>query len=146
MSNTYAEQAHPIADLAADLTDLALEALGPARAGDDSVSTELELWRALTLELEREMRWRRFAPRDDSDPDGAAEQLVRRAVLRVAAELAPGLRPAELVERTRPAVAALRVPEQLRAALAGLFTRPAAGRRPLGESGLSRQLQLTSLN
>src|SRR5258708_4837964 len=116
MLNTFADQAHPITDIAAGLTDLALEALGPAGAGDDSVETELGLWHALTLELEREMRWRRFAPRDDYAPDGAAEQLIRRAVLRVAAELAPRLRPAELVERTRPAVAALRVPEHLRAA------------------------------
>jgi hypothetical protein len=38
------------------------------------------------------------------------------------------------------------VPEHLRAALARLFARPSAGRRPLGESGLSRQLQLTALN
>ena len=146
MSNTYADRDRPIADLAAGLTDLALEALGPAAPGDDSVETELELWHALTLELEREMRWRRFAPRDDFAPDGAAEQIIRRAVLRVAAELAPRLRPAELVERTRPAVAALRVPGPLRAALAGLFSGPAGGRRPVGESGLSRQLRLTALN
>jgi hypothetical protein len=145
MLTTSADKARPIADVAASLTDLALEALGPVGSGDDSVETELELWRALTLELEREVSWRRFAPRDDYAPDGALEQLIHRAVVRVAAELAPG-RPAELVARTRPRVAALRATESARAALARLFAPRPAGRRPLGESGLSRRLQVTQLN
>jgi hypothetical protein len=146
MLTTLTDQAHPITDLAAGLTDLALEALGPVGRGDDSVEMELELWRALTLELEREMAWRCFASPGDVPPGGALEQLVHRAVLRVAAALAPGRPPAELVKRTRPGVAALRVPDHLRSALTRLFARPSAGRRPLGGPGQARHLQLTAVN
>jgi hypothetical protein len=55
MSTYFSAQAPSIPDLAASLTDSALEALVDAGARGDSVEMELELWHALTAELEREL-------------------------------------------------------------------------------------------
>jgi hypothetical protein len=51
----FSDQAPSIPDLAASLTDSALEALAEAEVRGNSVEMELELWHALTAELEREL-------------------------------------------------------------------------------------------
>jgi hypothetical protein len=55
MLNLSCDQPHSIRDLAAGLTDSALEALTGAGVRGDSVEMELELWHALTAGLEREL-------------------------------------------------------------------------------------------
>ena len=55
MSTYLSDQAQSIPDLAASLTDSALEALAQAGVRGNSVAIELELWHALTTELEREV-------------------------------------------------------------------------------------------
>jgi len=78
--------ARSIADLAARLTDPALEFLGRFRAHGDSVEMELDLWHALTTELKREMSESRTLLRpSDGQRDGALKRVVHRAILRVAA-------------------------------------------------------------
>jgi hypothetical protein len=58
MNAIYSDHARLIPDLAANLTDRALEALAGAGVRGNSVEMELELWHALTAALERELRWR----------------------------------------------------------------------------------------
>jgi hypothetical protein len=53
MLRHFPERAHSVTDLAASLTDSALEALAEAGVRGDSVEMELELWHALTDELKR---------------------------------------------------------------------------------------------
>jgi hypothetical protein len=53
MLTLCSDQTQSIPDLAAGLTDSALEALAEAGARGDSVSMELGLWHALTAGLER---------------------------------------------------------------------------------------------
>jgi hypothetical protein len=53
MSILYSKKAHSVTDLAASLTDSALEALAEAGVRGDSVEMELGLWHALTAGLER---------------------------------------------------------------------------------------------
>jgi len=55
MLTHVSDRVRRIPDLAASLTDSALEALAAAGIRGDSVAMELELWRALTAELEREL-------------------------------------------------------------------------------------------
>ncbi len=55
MLTLVSDQAHSIPDLAASLTDSALEALAEAGVHGDSIAIELELWHALTAELEHEL-------------------------------------------------------------------------------------------
>ena len=53
------------ADLAAELTDYALEILAGLGLRGNSVEVELKLWRLLRTELDlMELRWRRFASRN----------------------------------------------------------------------------------
>jgi hypothetical protein len=144
---THADRPQTISDLAAGLTDLALELLGKAGARGDSVEMELELWRALTAEIEREFDRRRRAPsREDFHLRGVIEQAVHRAALRVAGAFEPDKHPAEIEAVVRAGVASLGVPADRRAALERLTPRPQASRRPLGRSGVLRRLQLTPLN
>jgi hypothetical protein len=86
MYTTTANPRHTTSDLAAGLTDLALEALARGKMPADSVEAELKLWHALEAELERDRRWQRTSP-----PHGTAiavgdvlQQVVRRATRRVA--------------------------------------------------------------
>jgi hypothetical protein len=81
MLNVDSNRARSLSDLAASLTDPALELLKSVGARGDSVETELELWRALTAELQRESRERRYAPLD-----GALNRVLNRAALRVIAK------------------------------------------------------------
>jgi hypothetical protein len=53
MLSHYSDTAHSVTDLAASLTDSALEALAETGVRDDSVAMELGLWHALTDELKR---------------------------------------------------------------------------------------------
>jgi hypothetical protein len=53
MLRHFSDQAPSVTDLAASLTDSALEALAEAGVRGDSVEMELELWHALTDELQR---------------------------------------------------------------------------------------------
>jgi hypothetical protein len=55
MLTLISDQGQSIPDLAASLTDSALEVLAEAGVQGDSVEMELGLWRALTAELEREL-------------------------------------------------------------------------------------------
>jgi hypothetical protein len=141
---TYPERSRPISDLAAGLTDLALELLGKAGVRGDSVEMELELWRALTAEVEREFDRYRLATSDDISVGGVLEHVIHRAALRVAGEFDGGR--ADVEARVRRGAAGLRVPADRRAALARLLPRPEASRRPLGRSGIARQLRVTALN
>ncbi len=145
---THAERPRPISDLAAGLTEMALEILGKAGVRGDSVEMELEAWRVLTEELDHEMDLLRMrsAFEDPVHTGGVIEQALHRAVVRVAVHLDPERSLAEIEARVRPEVASLRVPADNRAALERLTPRPAAGRRPLGRSGVVRRLQLTPLN
>src|SRR5438034_1179402 len=87
MFTRFSHQAQSIPDLAARLTDRALEFLRSFRARGDSVELELELWHALTAELKRETRDQGLAPTGGAAPlDGALKRVVNRATLRVAAE------------------------------------------------------------
>jgi hypothetical protein len=53
MSSPFSDKAHSVTDLAASLTDSALEALAETGVRGNSVEMELGLWHALTTELER---------------------------------------------------------------------------------------------
>jgi len=87
MLTINSDRTHSIPDLAARLTDRALELLGGAGVLGDSVEMELELWHTLTAELKRELRERRFDQgRDEASLDGALKQIVRRAARQVARE------------------------------------------------------------
>jgi hypothetical protein len=55
MLTHFSEPSQSIADLAAGLTDSALEVLAGAGVRGDSVEMELGLWHALSAELEREL-------------------------------------------------------------------------------------------
>jgi hypothetical protein len=134
------------ADVAASLTETALEVLHRAGLRGDSIEIELELWRSLEDEIEREVRWRRWVPVHDDGPlNGVAEQLVHRAALHVAGEFVPERPAAELEARIRPLVASLRVAASVRVALLRLFARPQPS-RPLGRSGVVRRLQVNAMN
>jgi hypothetical protein len=135
----------PISDLAAGLTDLTLELLSKAGVRGDSVEMELETWRALTDEIEREfdLLETRSSFEDEFNLSGMIQLAVHRAAVRVAGEFDPERSPAEIAAHLRPGVASLRVPRGRHAALQ---PRPRASRRPLGRSGVVRRLQLTALN
>jgi hypothetical protein len=145
---THAERPRPISDLAAGLTDLTLEVLSKAGVQGDSVEMELETWRALTDEIEREfdLLETRSSFEDEFNLAGMIQLAVHRAALRVAGEFDPERSPAEIAAQLRSGVASLRVPRDRRAALERLTPRPRTSRRPLGRSGLVRRLQLTTLN
>ena len=85
----YAVQSHQGAstsDLAAGLTDLALEALAGPSMPRDSVETELRLWHTLEAELERDDRWQRSSSgRGEVAPVG---QELRQVVCRAARQVA----------------------------------------------------------
>jgi len=141
---THAERAQPLSDLAAGLTDLALEVLARAGIRGDSIEMELELWRALETGLQRESRWLRGAPRD-AELTGVLEDVIHRATLDVAGSFAPE-NGGELELKVRHVVAGVRVPVELRAQLGGIVGKGRVDRRPLGRSGVVRMLQLTALN
>ena len=144
---TQTERPRPISDLAAGLTDLTLEILGKAGVRGDSVEMELETWRVLTDEIEREFDLQtRSSFEDDFHLGGMIELVLHRAAVRVAGIFDPERRPAEIAAHLRPDVASLRVPGGRRAALERLTRRPEASRRPLRRSGVVRRLQLTELN
>jgi hypothetical protein len=73
LTRTYPEPPQAISDLAADLTDLALEHLSKTGVRGDSVALELALWRTLAAEIERGLPL-----------GGPIEPIIRRAALRVA--------------------------------------------------------------
>ncbi len=140
---TQTDHPRPISDLAAGLTDQTLALLSRAGVRGDSVEMELETWRALTDELEREYDLRsRASDSADFYLHGVIEQAIHRAALRVAGAFDPHSSPAEIATRGRPGIASL----QVAAGRRGPFERPEASRRPLGRSGVVRRLQLTALN
>jgi hypothetical protein len=73
-------------DLAAGLTDLALEALAGASMPRDSVEAELKLWHTIEAELERDHRWQRSSLRHGEalPVEEVLQQVVRQAARRVA--------------------------------------------------------------
>lgn len=77
----FPNRAQSISDLAASLTDPALELVGRAEPRSNSIETELKLWHALTAELRAE----------PTEPSGDLRHVVCRAVRWVKAE---GLYPA----------------------------------------------------
>jgi hypothetical protein len=143
-----AEQTRPLSDLAAGLTDLALEILTRAGVRGDSVEMELETWRTLTDEIEHEFDLFQTRPSFNKDFSlgGVIEQSIHRAALRVASAFDPEISPAEIEARIRPGVASIRVPADRRVALERLTTSSSTGRRPLGKSGLVRRFQVSTLN
>ena len=82
MFTLFSDRAPSIADLAATLTDPALELLSSAGARGDSVETELELWRALTAELRRQPVDPPVTSRPDAPLDRSLKRVVNRAALR----------------------------------------------------------------
>jgi hypothetical protein len=145
---TQTERPQPISDLAAGLTDLALELLSKAGVRGDSVEMELEAWRVLTGEIEHEfdLLQARSSLEGEFNLGGMIELALHRAALRVAGEFDPERSPTEIEVELRTAFASLRVPADRRAALARLTPRPQSSRRPLGRSGVVRRLQVTALN
>jgi hypothetical protein len=149
MSNvTYSNPSRPATELAAALTDLALEVLGRAGVAGDSVEMELELWRALTAGLERESRWQHWLGRNgEVPPDSALAQVVHRAALDVATVFTPDRDAADVDLSLRPWVARLRtMAEQRRLWGQVSARRESRSPRPLGRSGIVRQLSVTALN
>lgn len=143
---TSAERPQPLSDLAAALTDLALPVLSKAGVRGDSIEMELELWRALTVGLERESALLLGVSRAAPDVAGLLEGVIHRAALEVAGLFAPQRGVRELELKIRPVVAGLRVPADLRGRLDGIVSRAPEDRRPLGRSGVVRMLRLTALN
>lgn len=135
-------------DVAADLTEAALEALAGAGVPADSVAAELDLWRALAAELEHQSGARRRLLFGGLPPlEGVAREVVHRAALRVAGDYAPELDPAELDAKIRPRVASLRVTGRQRLDLARLLaSKESDWKRPLGRSGVVRKLAIVALN
>jgi hypothetical protein len=88
MFTTLAHPAQTTSELAARLTDRALETLAGEALPSDSVETELKLWHMLEAELERECRWQRFIPRRSAAAPVARvlEDVVSRAARRVAGD------------------------------------------------------------
>ncbi len=92
MSAANANQGKTIADLAAGLTDLALESLAGASLLRNSIEVELRLWHALQTELERDRRRLRSISRPgETGWVRDAWQIVNRAAQRVADALEPVL-------------------------------------------------------
>ena len=90
MLSLVPSQPQGVTEVAARLTDHALEFLRSFRPRGDSVEMELELWHALTAELNREMNERHdAAPVDEAPSCSALRKVVDRATLRVAAERSP---------------------------------------------------------
>jgi hypothetical protein len=91
-----------ISDLAAGLTDRALELLGAAGVRGDSVAMELQLWRALAAGLRRQSpRLHAAALADDVQLEGLLQNVIRLATLNVARDFAPQRDPADLDRRLR---------------------------------------------
>src|SRR4051812_48130674 len=94
-----------VSELAASLTDLALEVLRHAGVEGDSVALELELWQALTTRLEHEAHWRQHRHVAAVSPlESFLAQTIHRAALEVAAASAPDRLVTEHDLRIRPHV------------------------------------------
>src|SRR5262245_51260072 len=107
---TRTDRPRPISDLAAGLTDQTLELISRAGVRGDSVEMELETWRALTDELEREYDLRaRASAEGNFHLGGVIEQAIHRAALRVAGAFDLESSPAETETRVRPGIASLNV-------------------------------------
>jgi hypothetical protein len=144
LTTTHTPTSRHASELAAGLTDIALEVLRKAGVAGDSVEMELELWRALTAELEREAR-RGSRPVAASLLVSTLSQVIHRAALDVAVAFATDGAPAELASRIRRWVVQPRIDRGLRESAAKLFA-PKEGVRPLGLSGIFRKLQVASIN
>jgi hypothetical protein len=142
------EKNGPATELAAGLTDLALDLLRKAGVGGDSVEMELGLWRALTAGLECELRRRQWARPGGITPlDNVISQVVHRAALDVAAAFAPDRDPADLDVRIRFWVGRLQIPPGLRMLPGKLFaSEDDSWAGPRGRSGGVRKLRVTALN
>ena len=81
------EQARQISDLAANLTDQALEAVSKKGVRGDSVALELSLWRALSAELYRNVH---YTPQPLSQDVSAFRGVVEDVVQRTVAKATPG--------------------------------------------------------
>src|SRR5262245_39917545 len=104
-----------VSELAASLTDMALDVLRQAGVEGDSVELELELWRALTARLEREAHWRQHRHMAAVSPlESFLAQTIHRAALEVAAAFAPERLVTEHDLRIRPHVDRLRFNSSLR--------------------------------
>jgi hypothetical protein len=143
---TRSEWERPVSDLAAALTEPALEVLVKSGVRGDSVAMELELWDALAEEIQREARWIRRAPDGELELGGVLEEVVHRAALQVAGSFAPGRDTGDLEFSIVPRIGALQLPAGLRSRLTRLAAPAPRDRRPLGNSGTARRLQLTALN
>jgi hypothetical protein len=88
MYPNLSDPARSSADLAANLTDRALELLADAGMPGNSVETELKLWHALQAEIDMELRWRHLATglRRTAPLGDVLRRLVHRVVRRVAGE------------------------------------------------------------
>jgi len=135
-------------ELAAYLTDAALEVLHKAGIGGDSIEMEVALWLALTASLEREsrrQRWVRLA--DDAPLDAILSDVVHRAALEVAVTVLSDGDASVLDRRLRPWVAGLHIDADVRKRVAKLFApKEDESPRPLGRSGIVRKLRVTALN
>jgi hypothetical protein len=150
LPTTHNQTSHPASELAAGLTDIALEVLRKAGVDGDSVELELELWRALTAGLEREALLGSRPVAVGSLLDSTLAQVVHRAALDVAVSFVADGAPSELEARIRRWVGLPRIPQGslggLREAAAKLFGPKEGAVRPLGASGIFRKLQVAALN
>ena len=142
------DSAGSISDLAAIVTEYALPVAQRASIAGDSVAIEVQLWRSLANQLQREFRLHgRIRRWESPDLSGTLHQIVHRAVLAVAQEASPEHDPRDLEAVVRPLVADLRFSDDERRQFERLFPRrePLTTQR-LGRSGIVRRLQFAALN
>lgn len=139
--------ASSIDDFAASMTDRALRVARQASVDGDSVAVELQLWKSLTRQLEREVglrRWLRYG--ETAVHHETIHQIIHRAILAVAQEQSPARNPREVESVIRPLVADLSFSNDERRDLERLFPSREPTTRRLGRSGIVRRLQVAVLN
>jgi len=146
MSRRY-NIAGSIDDFAASMTDRALRVARQASVAGDSVALELQLWKSLAGQLEREVglhRWLRYG--ESVVHNGTLPQIMHRAILDVAHEQGPNRNQRELESVVRPLVAELSFSNDEHRDLERLFPSREPTTRRLGRSGILRRLQVVALN
>ena len=146
MSHRY-NIAGSIEDFAASMTDRALRVARQASVDGDSVALELQLWKSLAGQLEREAglhQWLRYG--ESVVHHGTLHQIMHRAILDVAQEQSPVRNPRELESLIRPLVSELSFSNDEHRDLERLFPSREPTTRWLGRSGILRRLQVVALN
>ena len=136
---------NPISNIAATLTDHALRVARNARIDGDSVALELQLWKALTGQLERAVGLQAWLPYKESVVlNGTLHHVIQRAVTNVAQEQGRVRNPRELESLIRPLVAAVSFSTDERRELARQFPSGKSTTWRRGRSGTVRGLQFAA--